>query len=57
MGKGMKMILKPDSGADREVGNKVVGFRAGAAGWNQALKRAGGSLFPRGSSKSCIINV
>jgi GNAT superfamily N-acetyltransferase len=51
MGKEMKMILKPDLVLIGEVGKKVVGFALALPDVNQALKRAGGSLFPTGLLK------
>jgi GNAT superfamily N-acetyltransferase len=51
MGKEMKMILKPDLVLIGEVGTKVVGFALALPDVNQALKRAGGSLFPTGLLK------
>ena len=51
MGKEMKMILKPELVLIGEVGDKVVGFALALPDVNQALKRAGGSLFPTGLLK------
>jgi GNAT superfamily N-acetyltransferase len=51
MGKEMKMILKPELVLIGEVGTKVVGFALALPDVNQALKRAGGSLFPTGLLK------
>jgi len=51
MGKEMKMILKPDMVLIGEVGSRVVGFALALPDVNQALKRAGGSLFPTGLLK------
>jgi GNAT superfamily N-acetyltransferase len=51
MGKEMKMILKPDLVLIGEVGNRVVGFALALPDVNQALKPAGGSLFPTGLLK------
>jgi GNAT superfamily N-acetyltransferase len=51
MGKEMKMILKPDLVLIGEAGDKVVGFALALPDVNQALKRAGGSLFPTGLLK------
>lgn len=51
MGKEMKMILKPDLVLIGEADDKVVGFALALPDVNQALKRAGGSLFPTGLLK------
>jgi GNAT superfamily N-acetyltransferase len=51
MGKEMKMILKPDLVLIGEAGGKAVGFALALPDVNQALKRAGGSLFPTGLLK------
>ena len=51
MGKEMKMILKPELVLIGEAGDKVVGFALALPDVNQALKRAGGSLFPTGLLK------
>jgi len=51
MGKEMKMILKPELVLIGEVGSKVVGFALALPDVNQALKHAGGSLFPTGLVK------
>ena len=51
MAKEMKMILKCDLVLIGEVGSKVVGFAMALPDVNQALKRAGGSLFPTGLLK------
>ena len=51
MGKEMKMILKPGLVLIGEVGDKVVGFALALPDVNQALKQAGGSLFPTGLLK------
>ncbi len=51
MGKDMKMILKPDLVLIGEAGDKVVGFAMALPDANQALKPAGGSLFPTGLLK------
>jgi GNAT superfamily N-acetyltransferase len=51
MGKEMKMILKPELVLIGEVGSKVVGFALALPDVNQALKHAGGSLFPTGLLK------
>jgi len=51
MGKEMKMILKPELVLIGEKDNKVVGFALALPDVNQALKRAGGSLFPTGLLK------
>jgi GNAT superfamily N-acetyltransferase len=51
MGKEMKMILKPDLVLIGEVGNRAVGFALALPDANQALKHAGGSLFPTGLLK------
>jgi hypothetical protein len=45
------MILKPDLVLIGEAGDKVVGFALALPDVNQALKRAGGSLFPTGLLK------
>jgi GNAT superfamily N-acetyltransferase len=51
MGKEMKQILKPDLVLIGEVNGKVVGFALALPDINQALKPAGGSLFPTGLLK------
>ena len=51
MGKEMKMILKPELVLIGEVGDRVVGFALALPDVNQALKPAGGSLFPTGLLK------
>ena len=51
MGKEMKQILKPDLVLIGEVGDRVVGFALALPDVNQALKPAGGSLFPTGLLK------
>ena len=51
MGKEMKQILKPDLVLIGEVGDRVVGFALALPDINQALKPAGGSLFPTGLLK------
>jgi GNAT superfamily N-acetyltransferase len=51
MGKEMKQILKPELVLLGEVGNRVVGFALALPDINQALKPAGGSLFPTGLLK------
>jgi GNAT superfamily N-acetyltransferase len=51
MAKEMKQILKPDLVLLGEVGGKVVGFALALPDINQALKPAGGSLFPTGLFK------
>jgi GNAT superfamily N-acetyltransferase len=51
MGKEMKMILKPELVLIGEVDGKVVGFALALPDVNQALKHAGGSLFPTGILK------
>jgi GNAT superfamily N-acetyltransferase len=50
-GKEMKQILKPDLVLIGEVGDRVVGFAIALPDMNQALKPAGGSLFPTGLVK------
>ena len=45
------MILKPELVLIGEVGDKVVGFALALPDVNQALKPAGGSLFPTGLLK------
>ena len=47
----MKQILKPDLVLIGEVGDRVVGFGMALPDINQALKPAGGSLFPTGLVK------
>jgi len=51
MGKEMKQILKPDLVLIGEVRDKVVGFALALPNINQALKPAGGRLFPTGLLK------
>jgi GNAT superfamily N-acetyltransferase len=51
MGKDMKQILVPDFVLIGEVGDRVVGFALALPDINQALKRAGGNLFPFGLFK------
>jgi len=51
MGKEMKQILKPDLVLLGEVRGNVVGFALALPDVNQALKPAGGSLFPTGLFK------
>ena len=51
MGKEMKQILKPDLVLIGEVGDRVVGFALALPDINQALKPAGGNLFPTGLLK------
>ncbi|MBZ5576948.1 MAG: N-acetyltransferase [Acidobacteriia bacterium] len=51
MGKEMKQILKPDLVLIGEVGDRMVGFALALPDVNQALKPAGGSLFPTGLLK------
>jgi GNAT superfamily N-acetyltransferase len=50
-GKEMKQILKPDLVLIGEAGDRVVGFALALPDINQALKPAGGSLFPTGLVK------
>lgn len=57
MGKDMKMILKPELALIGEKEGRTVGFALALPDVNQALKPAGGHLFPSAFSKSCIINV
>jgi len=51
MGKEMKQILKPELVLVGEVGKQMVGFALCLPDINQALKPAGGSLFPTGLLK------
>lgn len=51
MGKEMKQILKPELVLIGEAGDRVVGFAVALPDINQALKPAGGSLFPMGLLK------
>jgi GNAT superfamily N-acetyltransferase len=51
MGKEMKQILVPDFVLLGEVDDRVVGFALGLPDINQALKPAGGRLFPFGLLK------
>ena len=51
MGKEMKQILKPELVLIGEVGGRVVGFALALPDVNQALKPAGGNLFPTGLLK------
>jgi GNAT superfamily N-acetyltransferase len=50
-GKEMKQILKPDLVLIGEIGDRVVGFALALPDINQALKPAGGNLFPLGLLK------
>jgi GNAT superfamily N-acetyltransferase len=51
MGKDLKMILKPDLVLIGEKDGKTVGFALALPDVNQALKPAGGHLFPLGIFK------
>lgn len=51
MGKEMKQILKPELVLIGEAAGRVVGFALALPDVNQALKPAGGSLFPTGLLK------
>jgi GNAT superfamily N-acetyltransferase len=51
MAKEMKQILKPELVLIGEVGDQVVGFALALPDINQALKPAGGNLFPTGLLK------
>jgi len=51
MGKDMKMILKPDLVLIGEKKGRTVGFALALPDVNQALKPAGGNLFPLGLLK------
>jgi hypothetical protein len=51
MGKEMKQILKPELVLDRRGEGRVVGFALALPDINQALKPAGGKLFPTGLIK------
>ena len=51
MGKEMKQILKPELVLIGEVNSRVVGFAIALPDVNQALKPAGGRLFPTGLVK------
>ena len=51
MGKEMKQILKPGLVLIGEVGGRTVGFGLALPDINQALKQAGGTLFPTGLLK------
>jgi GNAT superfamily N-acetyltransferase len=51
MGKEMKQILKPEFVLIGEKDGRVVGFALGLPDINQALKHAGGRLFPTGLVK------
>ena len=51
MGKEMKQILKPELVLIGEVGDRIVGFALALPDINEALKHAGGSLFPTGLLK------
>ena len=51
MGKEMKQILKPELVLIGEVKSRVVGFALALPDVNQALKPAGGRLFPTGLVK------
>jgi GNAT superfamily N-acetyltransferase len=51
MGKEMKQVLKPDLVLLGEVDGRIVGFALALPDMNQALKPAGGKLFPTGLLK------
>lgn len=51
MGKEMKQILKPELVLIGELDGRVIGFALALPDINQALKPAGGSLFPTGLLK------
>jgi len=51
MGKEMKQIVKPELVLIGEVDGQIVGFALALPDVNQALKPAGGSLFPTGLLK------
>jgi GNAT superfamily N-acetyltransferase len=51
LAKDMKQILVPEFVLIGEVGDRAVGFALGLPDINQALKRAGGNLFPFGLLK------
>jgi GNAT superfamily N-acetyltransferase len=51
MGKEMKQILKPELVLIGEVGDRMAGFALALPDINQALKPAGGRLFPTGLLK------
>jgi GNAT superfamily N-acetyltransferase len=51
MGKEMKQILKPEMVLLGEIGGRIVGFALALPDVNQALKPAGGRLFPTGLLK------
>ena len=51
MGKEMKQILKPELVLVGEAGSRVIGFALALPDVNQALKPAGGNLFPTGLLK------
>ena len=51
MGKEMKQILKPELVLIGEVQGQIVGFALALPDMNQALKQAGGNLFPTGLLK------
>jgi hypothetical protein len=51
MGKEMKQILKPEMVLIGEVGDQMAGFALALPDINQALKPAGGRLFPTGLVK------
>ena len=54
MGKEMKQILKPDLVLIGEKDGRVVGFALALPDVNQALKPAGGSLFPDGAAQNSV---
>jgi GNAT superfamily N-acetyltransferase len=51
MAKEMRQILKPEFVLIGEIGDRPVGFALGLPDINQALKPAGGRLFPTGLAK------
>ena len=51
MGKEMKQILKPELVLIGEINSRVIGFALALPDVNQALKPAGGRLFPTGLVK------
>ena len=57
MGKEMKQILKPELVLIGEVGDRVVGFALALPDVNQALKPAGGNLFPDGAAQNPVLST
>ena len=56
-GKEMKQILVPDLVLIGEVGDRVVGFALALPDINQALKPAGGNLFPLRPAQNPVLST